>query len=47
MEKRSIRELSQSDEIFKLNHERRVLKAQTMKDAAKIAELKLKLEHNI
>lgn len=47
MEKRSIRELSQSEEIFKLSHEKRVLKAQIMKDAATIAELKLKIEHKI
>ncbi|KAK7601104.1 hypothetical protein V9T40_008545 [Parthenolecanium corni] len=47
MEKRSIRELSQSEEIFKLSQERRVLKAQTMKDAATIAEFKLKIDHKV
>ncbi len=45
MEQRSIRELAQSEEIFKMNQERRVLKAHIMKDAVTISELKKKLEN--
>lgn len=44
MEQRSLRELSQSEELFRLNQKIRTLNAQTMKDAAVISELKMKIE---
>ena len=45
MEQRSIRELSLNEQLFDLKQKMKILKAQTMKDTAEKAELRMILEN--